>query len=51
MRSSAGPIRTLAASGIKNFKKMLSAFEKTAALRRTVTIEDVATQQHSYALI
>ena len=38
---SAGPIRTLAASGIKNFKKMLSTFEKTAALRRTVTIEDV----------
>ncbi|MDW0617064.1 SDR family oxidoreductase [Mannheimia haemolytica] len=38
---SAGPIRTLAASGIKNFKKMLSAFEKTAALRRTVTIDDV----------
>jgi len=38
---SAGPIRTLAASGIKNFKKMFSAFEKTAALRRTVTIEDV----------
>ena len=38
---SAGPIRTLAASGIKNFKKMLAAFEQTAALRRTVTIEDV----------
>jgi len=38
---SAGPIRTLAASGIKNFKKMLATFEKTAALRRTVTIEDV----------
>ena len=38
---SAGPIRTLAASGIKNFKKMLATFDKTAALRRTVTIEDV----------
>ena len=38
---SAGPIRTLAASGIKDFKKMLSNFEKTAPLRRTVTIEDV----------
>lgn len=38
---SAGPIRTLAASGIKNFKKMLSTFEHTAPLRRTVTIEDV----------
>lgn len=38
---SAGPIRTLAASGIKNFKKMLATFENTAPLRRTVTIEDV----------
>lgn len=38
---SAGPIRTLAASGIKNFKAMLTAFEQTAPLRRTVTIEDV----------
>ncbi|MBF0784867.1 enoyl-ACP reductase FabI [Muribacter muris] len=38
---SAGPIRTLAASGIKDFKKMLATFEKTAPLRRTVTIEDV----------
>ncbi|KGQ44387.1 enoyl-ACP reductase [Gallibacterium anatis] len=38
---SAGPIRTLAASGIKNFKKMLGHFENTAPLRRTVTIEDV----------
>lgn len=38
---SAGPIRTLAASGIKNFKKMLATFENTAPLRRAVTIEDV----------
>lgn len=38
---SAGPIRTLAASGIKDFKKMLATFERTAPLRRTVTIEDV----------
>jgi enoyl-[acyl-carrier protein] reductase I len=38
---SAGPIRTLAASGIKNFRKMLEAFEHTAPLRRSVTIEDV----------
>ncbi len=38
---SAGPIRTLAASGIKNFKKMLAACEKTTPIRRTVTIEDV----------
>lgn len=38
---SAGPIRTLAASGIKNFRKMLDAFEQSAPLRRCVTIEDV----------
>jgi enoyl-[acyl-carrier protein] reductase I len=38
---SAGPIRTLAASGIKNFRKMLDAFAHTAPLRRCVTIEDV----------
>lgn len=38
---SAGPIRTLAASGIKNFKKMLAHCEKCAPLRRTVTIEDI----------
>ncbi|GFN46902.1 enoyl-ACP reductase FabI [Candidatus Regiella insecticola] len=38
---SAGPIRTLAASGIKDFKKMLAHCEKCTPLRRTVTIEDV----------
>jgi enoyl-[acyl-carrier protein] reductase I len=38
---SAGPIRTLAASGIKDFKKMLSANEKVVPLRRNVTIDDV----------
>lgn len=38
---SAGPIRTLAASGIKNFRKMLSHCESVAPIRRTVTIEDV----------
>ncbi len=38
---SAGPIRTLAASGIANFRSMLSAFEKNAPLRRNVTIEEV----------
>ncbi|WP_213992340.1 enoyl-ACP reductase FabI [Sodalis sp. dw_96] len=38
---SAGPIRTLAASGIKNFKKMLSYCESVTPLRRVVTIEDV----------
>lgn len=38
---SAGPIRTLAASGIKNFRRMLAICEASTPLRRTVTIEDV----------
>lgn len=38
---SAGPIRTLAASGIKDFRKMLSANEQITPLRRNVTIEEV----------
>jgi len=38
---SAGPIKTLSAAGISNFRKMLGQFEKTSPLRRTVTIEDV----------
>lgn len=38
---SAGPIRTLAASGIKNFRKMLSYNEAATPLRRNVTIEEV----------
>ena len=38
---SAGPIRTLAASGIKGFRKMLDHFEKYSPLRRNVTIEEV----------
>lgn len=38
---SAGPIRTLAASGIKNFKKMLSHCESITPICRVVTIEDV----------
>ena len=38
---SAGPIKTLAASGIKDFSKLLSGFESTAPLRRNVTIEEV----------
>ncbi len=38
---SAGPIRTLAAAGIGNFRKMLDFVEATAPLRRNVTIEDV----------
>lgn len=38
---SAGPIKTLAASGIKDFGKLLGDFAATAPLRRNVTIEDV----------
>jgi enoyl-[acyl-carrier protein] reductase I len=38
---SAGPIRTLAASGIAGFKKMYGQFDEVAPLRRNVSIEDV----------
>lgn len=38
---SAGPIKTLAASGIGSFGKLLSYNEKHAPLRRNVTIEEV----------
>ena len=38
---SAGPIKTLAAAGIANFRKMLGHVEAYAPLRRSVTIEDV----------
>ena len=38
---SAGPIRTLAAKGIKGFDKFLSEVEASAPIRRNVTIEDV----------
>jgi len=38
---SAGPIRTLAASGIQNFRKLLGFNEKFAALRKNVTTEEV----------
>ena len=38
---SAGPIKTLAAAGIKGFSKMLSAAEELAPLRRNVSIDDV----------
>src|SRR5205814_636102 len=37
---SAGPIKTLAASGIKGFGKILDAVETYAPLRRNVTIDD-----------
>ena len=38
---SAGPIRTLAASGIGGIKKIIDHSEKNAPLRRNVTIEEV----------
>ena len=38
---SAGPIKTLAASGIKDFGKLLAMGAAAAPLRRNVTIEDV----------
>lgn len=38
---SAGPIRTLAASGIANFREMLAKGEQAAPLRKNVTIEEV----------
>ena len=38
---SAGPIKTLAAAGIGNFRKILDEVSHNAPLRRNVTIEDV----------
>jgi enoyl-[acyl-carrier protein] reductase I len=38
---SAGPIKTLAASGIKDFSRMLSAVAASAPLGRNVTIDEV----------
>ena len=38
---SAGPIKTLAAAGISDFRAMLNHVERNAPLRRNVTIEDV----------
>ena len=38
---SAGPIKTLAASGIKDFGKLLAVVANAAPLRRNVTIDDV----------
>lgn len=39
---SAGPIKTLAAAGIPQFREMLAAFAERAPLRRNVTVDDVA---------
>lgn len=38
---SAGPIKTLAASGIQDFSKLLHTMEEVAPLGRTVTIDEV----------
>jgi enoyl-[acyl-carrier protein] reductase I len=38
---SAGPIKTLAASGIKGFGRILDVVERNSPLRRNVTIDDV----------
>lgn len=38
---SAGPIRTLAAAGISDFRKLLDYNQQSAPLRRNVTIEEV----------
>ncbi|MEN8762673.1 MAG: enoyl-ACP reductase [Thiogranum sp.] len=38
---SAGPIKTLAAAGISNFRKMLELMERSSPLRRNITIEEV----------
>lgn len=38
---SAGPIKTLAAAGIAGFSKILNFVERTAPLRRNVTIDEV----------
>jgi enoyl-[acyl-carrier protein] reductase I len=38
---SAGPIKTLAASGIKDFGRLLAEFAATTPIRRPITIDDV----------
>lgn len=38
---SAGPIKTLAAAGISDFKRMLDHYERNSPMRRSVTIEEV----------
>ncbi|MCJ7513156.1 MAG: enoyl-ACP reductase [Anaerolineales bacterium] len=39
---SAGPVRTLSASGVSGFRRLYKAFAEIAPLRRNVTAEDVA---------
>jgi len=38
---SAGPVRTLAAQGVANFRRMYSTFREVAPLRRNISLEDV----------
>ena len=38
---SAGPVRTLAASGVKNFRKMLSYNAERTPLKRNITAREV----------
>lgn len=38
---SAGPVKTLASSGISNFKKMFSYYQTQSPIRRNVTIEEI----------
>jgi enoyl-[acyl-carrier protein] reductase I len=39
---SAGPIKTLAAAGIRDFKKILAAVEERTPMKRNITQQDVA---------
>jgi enoyl-[acyl-carrier protein] reductase I len=38
---SAGPIKTLAASGVSGFKDLYNLFSKSAPLKKEITIEDI----------
>lgn len=38
---SAGPVKTLASSGIKNFRSMIQKYAKISPLRRLITIEEI----------
>ena len=48
---SAGPIKTLAASGVKDLKKFLTFVEEVSPLRRNVSIEEVGIPRRFYAQI
>ena len=47
---SAGPIKTLAASGIRGFKKMMQFYEHTSPIGRGVTIEEVGSPEWKITL-